>query len=345
MNLRRPLGFSGAVTGLTLGLAFALALGLPGVASRAADLAPSNPQASPAARRVLAYLQSLPGGKTLAGHHVGYGGMKEKELGFIVETTGRHPAILEFEAGIFLPKDQPRYRAELKQLARDATAWWKDGGLVAMCWHWGTPRETANTYPNTKVKFDVPRALTDGTPENAALLRDLDLTASLLAELRDAGVPVLWRPLHEMCGDWFWWSMDGREAAQNLWRFIHDRYTRHHHLDNLIWVYSASQRMLTDWFPGTATVDVVGVDIYRAGQQGRRENFDRMAAAAGGRPVALTECDVLPDPEAMSASGPLWTWVTTWHTQWVRKNSPETLKRFYTHDRVITREELPRLRE
>ena len=109
--------------------------------------------------------------------------------------------------------------------------------------------------------------------------------------------------------------------------------------------YSASQEMRVDWFPGGASVDIVGVDIYRAGQQGRRENYDRMASVAGGRPVVLSECDLLPDPEAMAASGPLWGWVTTWHTQYVRKNSPETLRRFYGHDRVVTRDELPRFRD
>lgn len=327
------------------GLAAALVVAVTGLGALAADPSgrgPSHTQASPAARKVLAYLQSLRGERTLAGHHVMYGGKKEQELAFIVETTGRHPAILEFEAGIFAAKFQPEYSDQVDRLVRDAGAWWRDGGLVAMCWHWGNPLEPRNTYPNTKVRFDIGKALTEGTPENAALLKDLDVTAAMLARLRDAGVPVLWRPLHEMCGGWFWWSMQGRETAQRLWRFVHERYTRHHRLDNLLWVYSASHDLRTDWYPGGGTVDIVGVDIYRQGQQGRRANYDRLADVAEGRPIALSECDVLPDPDAMREQGFLWAWITTWHSEWVRKNSPETLRRFYAHDRVVTRDELPR---
>ena len=88
-------------------------------------------------------------------------------------------------------------------------------------------------------------------------------------------------------------------------------------------------------------MDVVGVDIYREGQQGRRENFDKMAAMAGAKPVALSECDLIPDPDAMKEQGVLWAWFTTWHGRWMRKNSPADLKRLYNHELVLTRDELP----
>jgi hypothetical protein len=56
------------------------------------------------ARRVLAYLKSIQGDKMLAGHHVMYGRLKDRDLGHIVETTGKHPVLIEFEAGIFARK-------------------------------------------------------------------------------------------------------------------------------------------------------------------------------------------------------------------------------------------------
>lgn len=324
----------------------AIVLVCPGLTAGAAGavgaVGPADPEATPAARRVLEYVQSIQGTRTLAGHHVMYGDMAVRELAFIEETTGRQPAVVEFEIGIFAEKGGPQDVEARRRLVKDAIAVWRGGGLVAMCWHWGTPARTRNSYPNTKVKFGIAAALAEGTPERAGLERDLDATAGTLAELREAGVPVLWRPLHEACGAWFWWGMEGADPARRLWRFMYDRFTRQHRLHHLIWVWSASQEQRMDWFPGAETVDVVGVDIYRAGQQGERGRYDRLAAVAGGKPVALTECDVLPDPDAMLARGFLWGWITTWHSEHVRKNRPEDLRRFYRHERVVTRDELPK---
>jgi mannan endo-1,4-beta-mannosidase len=302
---------------------------------------PAAPQASAEAQKVLAYLKSIQGEKMLAGHHVMYGRLKDRDLRYLVETTDKHPALIEFEGGIFARKYHEDYTAIQKQLVQDAIAYWQDGGLIAICWHWGNPLEPRNTYPNTKIKFDIEAAFKEGTPEHEAMMKDLDVTAEMLKELRDAHVPVLWRPLHEICGGWFWWSMQGQENAEKLWRFIYTYYTEHHKLNNLLWVYSFSHDMRTDWFPGLEYMDVVGVDIYREGQQGRHENFDKMASVAGAKPIALSECDIIPDPDKMKEQGFLWSWFTTWHGRWMRKNDPTTLKHIYNHELVLTRDELP----
>ena len=302
---------------------------------------PATLQASAEAQKVLSYLKSIQGQKMLAGHHVMYGRMKERDLGFIVDATGKYPGLIEFEGGIFARKYHDDYTSVQKQLVKDAIAYWKAGGLIAICWHWGNPLESRNTYPGTKIKFDIEAAFKEGTDEHRAMIKDLDVTADMLKELRDANVPVLWRPLHEICGGWFWWSMQGEENAERLWRFIYTYYTEHHKLDNLIWVYSYSQNMRTGWFPGSGYLDVVGVDIYREGQQDERENFDKISSVAGTRPVALSECDMIPDPDVMKERGFLWTWFTTWHSRWLRKNDPDDLKRIYRHELVLTRDELP----
>lgn len=38
------------------------------------------------------------------------------------------------------------------------------------------------------------------------LIKDIDTIAVQLKKLQDNGVPVLWRPLHEAEGKWFWVS-------------------------------------------------------------------------------------------------------------------------------------------
>ena len=297
--------------------------------SSADRLQPVSPNASVEAKQVLSYLKSIEGQKMLAGHHVMYGRLKERDLAYIVETTGKHPALIEFEGGIFARKYHDDYRSVQKQLVAEAIAYWKAGGLVAICWHWGNPLQSKNTYAGTKVKFDIEAAFKEGTAEHEAMIKDLDVTAEMLKGLRDANVPVLWRPLHEICGGWFWWSMQGEETAERLWRYIYRYYTDHHKLNNLIWVYSFSQELRTEWFPGFEYVDVVGVDIYREGEQGKRRHYDKAFSAGGGRPTALSECDNIPDPDSMKEEKFLWSWFTTWHSRWLRKNTPEKLKRIY----------------
>ena len=58
------------------------------------------------------------------------------------------------------------------------------------------------------------------------------------AGFQDAHVPVV-RPYHEMNGDWFWrGGRTGQYSTAALYRQLFDRLVNHHHLNNLIWVWS-----------------------------------------------------------------------------------------------------------
>jgi len=68
-------------------------------------------------------------------------------------------------------------------------------------------------------------------------------TRLVLKQLQDANVPVLWRPYHEMNGDWFWWGgrYDGKYTTAALYRQIFDRLVNYHKLNNLIWIWSVDR--------------------------------------------------------------------------------------------------------
>ena len=54
-------------------------------------------------------------------------------------------------------------------------------------------------------------------------------------------MPVLWRPYHEMNGDWFWWGKKtGPSGHRALWRMMYDRFVNYHGLNNLLWVWNAN---------------------------------------------------------------------------------------------------------
>jgi mannan endo-1,4-beta-mannosidase len=114
---------------------------------------------------------------------------------------------------------------------------------------------------------------------NAAWMRKLDRIAGGLQELRDTGVIVLFRPMQEMNGNWFWWGMKSHPNNPapyvNVYRHMHEYFTNTKRLNNLIWVYSpnssfgdgnvnsSSYNRSVDWaYPGADVVDIIAGTSY-----------------------------------------------------------------------------------
>ena len=56
--------------------------------------------------------------------------------------------------------------------------------------------------------------------------------------LKDHGVEVLWRPLHEMNQAAFWWAgRPGPDGTRKLYQITHDYFVKTKGLSNLIWVW------------------------------------------------------------------------------------------------------------
>ena len=71
-----------------------------------------------------------------------------------------------------------------------------------------------------------------------AMIQDIDAVSEQLKKLADADVPVLWRPLMEAGGDWFWWGASGADAYRWLWELMYTRMTEYHQLNNLLWIWN-----------------------------------------------------------------------------------------------------------
>lgn len=159
---------------------------------------------------------------------------------------------------------------------------WNEGGLVTVSWHADNPFESGvDVYWNTvenKDKINL-KSLRKGEAQTAAWLSyrtELDNVAGALQELRDAGVTVIWRPFHEMNGDFFWWGMNAYNNQQTneedykaLWIDMYNTFTYDYGLDNLIWTYSVIPYVgwnadVTAYYPGADYVDLVGMDYYGA---------------------------------------------------------------------------------
>ncbi|MCJ7449945.1 MAG: glycoside hydrolase family 3 C-terminal domain-containing protein [Bacteroidales bacterium] len=100
---------------------------------------------------------------------------------------------------------------------------------------WGAP-SIGEGYENSKKEINIDRCFEPGTEEYKAMWSDLKRIADHLTELRDANVPVLWRPMHECDGNWFWYGKQGGERFVKLWRTMFDYFTKERKLNNLVWV-------------------------------------------------------------------------------------------------------------
>lgn len=311
-----------------------------------------NPKASVEARKLMRYLSTIYGRKILAGQHTNSASGPEFE--HIRSITGKLPALKGFDllsyshctATEHMSKDAMAEVAGNRGSIEKAIEWYKEqGGIVTICWHWYAPTGGEDkAFYTQHTDFDLIEALRPDSAAHAALLRDMDAIAEQLTRLRDARVPVLWRPLHEADGGWFWWGAKGPEAYKALYKLMFHRYVVEHRLNNLIWVWNAPH---PDWYPGDDYVDLAGDDIYEP-----NGNYGPLLCAyeyavsltKGRKPVALTENGPIPDPDLLRKNRADWLWYMPWWGHWCidgEVTSKEQLIKTYHHPDVVTLEDLP----
>jgi len=89
----------------------------------------------------------------------------------------------------------------------------------------------------------------------------------VIAVLQNIEFPVVFRPLHEMNGKWFWWHTDDAAAFKTLWKMLVD-YFRSKDVHNVIYCWAPNYAQNEDYFryyPGDDYVDVLGLDAYEPG--------------------------------------------------------------------------------
>ncbi|MEU4215624.1 glycosyl hydrolase [Actinoplanes sp. NPDC026623] len=294
------------------------------------DVAPVDPQASRQARNLLCYLYSQYGNHILSGQRETNG--REDEFNHIRTTTGKYPAIRGLDMC-----DRPG------AISR-AAAWWNAGGIPLIGWHVGAPGtgRTCDYAGSTSINA----VLTPGTNENRAYLAELDAAAGQLAQLQSQGVAVLWAPYHEAGGTWFWWSTEGGSQYQRLWRYQFDYFTKTKGVHNLVWLHPYNGSPQSSFYPGKQYVDVGGADTYVSDHGPLTSLYNSTRAIVGGTvPIALHENGAIPDPDQLQSSGARWVTFNTWNGDWLYgKNDAAFLRKVYTHNYVVTRDEVPSLR-
>jgi len=307
-----------------------------------AQQAPVNPNATPEARALLAQIIQMSGHSLWAGQHNTPAQMSEYS-DQAAEITGKYPMLwgqdFGFHAG---DMDGIIYRQAVMDEAKRQHA---AGSVITLMWHTVRPtEEEPGTFQDNvcgKVtNADWEALLTPGTEVYERWVRQTDVIAGLLTQLRDAHVPVLWRPYHEMNGDWFWWGKrGGPQGYAALYKQMYERFVHVHHLDNLLWVWNANAPAphilpYPECYPGREFVDVLATDVYRG--EFEQSHYDDLVTLAAGKPVALGEVGELPTPAVLDRQ-PLWAWFMVWTNHLTTANSSEAVRKIYQDPRVLTR--------
>ena len=332
----------------------------------------SNPNASDSAKRLYSYLLDQYGNHIIAGQQEYCGDHNynswnspdvfikdnEAEFEYILDKTGKQPAIRGID---FLAYNTSM---DWRDHAPERAIEWvnKYHGIATVTWHWNVPSDEegngvafyVKSASATYTTFSISKALEEGTWENKKLLADIDLLAGEMKKLKDADVPILWRPLHEAEGGWFWWGAEGPEPCKKLYRLLYDKFTNEYGLDNLIWVWTGSTSpAASEWYPGDDVVDIVGYDKYNA--MDGKPNLSSIASTFyslvqgtdGEKMVAMSENDSIPSLDSLVDDKAGWLYFCPWYMNYLTSediNPVSNLKEIYNSEYCITLDELPDLK-
>ncbi|MEJ2053582.1 MAG: glycosyl hydrolase [Calditrichaceae bacterium] len=217
---------------------------------------PVTPNASKEARALLNLFYNISGKYILTGQH-NYPNTGDRNSQFAADYIGKTPVIWSTDMGFAEDGDTDSYLAR-PDIVKEAIRQHRLGSIITICWHAVPPTAKEPVVFRAAYAGDSPDSLasvqgklqddqfkdllTPGTDLYDQWVEQVDSVAFYLKKLRDAGVPVLWRPYHEMNGDWFWWgNRTGEYSTKALYRQLFDRFVNYHKLNNLIWVWSVDR--------------------------------------------------------------------------------------------------------
>lgn len=261
---------------------------------------------------------------------------------------------------------------------------WNMGGIPTYTWHWkvgedtvfytqGTPAGFNNPgctegvmgTSNTNTCFNYTKAfkgeqcqeLDETSQEYKDIVADVDIVSGYFKQLEEKGIAVVWRPLHEASGGWFWWGTASPECYVQLYRLVFDRMVKTNKLTNLIWVWNINtdpkfgydySALNAAWYPGDEYVDIVAVDIYDPlnDHNSAANYYNKIVSDVGtSKMIALSENGAIPDIDSIAEDKAYWsywmTWSQTWSGNFLEKTPTDMWKRNLEDERIIALDDMP----
>ena len=197
----------------------------------------------------------------------------EKSRSDVKDVTGDYPAVYGWDLG-GIERDNSTVNLDgvpfnkMKQFIKEG---YERGGVITISWHadspWGNGKNAWDTTHGT-----VTSILPSGV--NHELFKSwLDKVADFISSLKGSkgeAIPILFRPFHELTGNWFWWCRNtcSEEEFKTLWRFVSYYLQQEKGLHNLLYVYNTSgdfknKEEFLQRYPGDDKVDMLSFDAYQ----------------------------------------------------------------------------------
>ena len=263
---------------------------------------------------------------------------------------------------------------------------WNMGGIPTYTWHWKVGEDTVfytkDTYPmngfnasgctegvkgtsesNTcfnytkAFKGDKCAEIDETSQEYKDIVADVDIVSGYFKQLQEKGIAVVWRPLHEASGGWFWWGTASAECYVQLYRLVFKRMVETNKLNNLIWVWNINtdpafgydySALNAAWYPGDDYVDIVAVDIYDPlnDHNSAANYYNKIVSDVGtNKMIALSENGAIPDIDSIAEDKAYWsywmTWSQTWSGNFLEKTPTDMWKRNLDDERIIALDNMP----
>ena len=184
--------------------------------------------------------------------------------------AGDYPAFFGWELGGLERGDAENLDSvpfdRMRALALEVHGW---GGVNSFSWHPYDPIEGRNSWSK---EADVVRHIIPGGEHHAAFVKQLDSVAKFFSSLKDKegrSIPFIFRPWHEMDGDWFWWGSKqcSPQEFKQLFAFTIQYLKEEKGLNQMLVAYSPDRNFRNSeeylqWYPGDGIVDILGMDNY-----------------------------------------------------------------------------------
>ncbi|CAF3432743.1 unnamed protein product [Rotaria sp. Silwood1] len=301
-------------------------------------------------KQILKYIKELPNqGKVLSGQFAGYSPdtFNTNQIDEIAQQTGQTPAILgcDYACGWNL-QTPPQYiiSYSCNPSLKDH---WNKGGLVTVNMHLPNPVSPNGGGYKDRMNLNFADLINSNTDTGKRWILFLDRMAQGLDDLQQAGVTVLFRPFHEMNGDWFYWCNQDSGVFKNVWRHMFNYLTNTKQIHNVLWVYSPDQSRgnVSRYYPGDSYVDIVALDVY-TNDPNSMNGYNEMLNL--NKPFALGEVG----PSTTNGQFDYNKWITAiqtrfprvayflaWNDGWSPIRNPNAYA-FFNHQGVINRDEI-----
>ncbi len=230
----------------------------------------------------------------------------------VKRVVGDYPAVYGWDLGhIELGDTLNLDGVPFNKMRQYAIEVYNRGGVNTFSWHGTSPYNRKSAWDTTatiKHLLKEPKFM-------AAYHKDLDQVASFLISLKDKNgntIPVIYRPLHELTGSWFWWGkrQTSPEDFITFWKLTVD-YLKSKGV-NALYAYSTAETKTKEEFleryPGDSYVDIIGIDSYQTNPKEGNAFVERIKKVMAtlneigkehNKLVALTEVgsEQIPDPQ------------------------------------------------